>query len=221
MASSSPVRGSFDADADGPVVPPLRPLAEDDLHTRQALELLLRQWGYAPIAVEDGEQAWEIMQGEAPPRLAILDWGMPNVDGLEVCRRVREMFPTAPPYLIVLTSKPGREQVIAGLEGRPDQCLTEPSDPGELRARIRAGFRLVSASDHLVERVRQLEATSDVVGPLQSGLRTTLRLCVAAFNETLTVREVPRHLRAALRMCEGLCRSALGDSGEAGDRRDD
>jgi DNA-binding response OmpR family regulator len=192
-------------------------VAEDEPAVRLALESLVRSWGYPVISVTDGEKAWEALQGKDPPPLAILDRMMPGMDGLEVCRRVRTLRPDGLPYMLLLTGREGRDDLIAGLEGGADAYVTKPIDPEELRARVRAGLRLVSLQSRLAERVRDLEATlraERAVREDPAGLRATLRLCVAAFQETLTLDQIPRYLRAAHRLCAGLCQEALTKVGE-------
>ena len=187
-------------------------VAEDDPAARSGLESLLRRWGYAAVGVADGWEAWEVLRGEDPPRLALLDWAMPGPDGLELCRRARDLHPARPPYLILLTGRDAREDLVAGLEGGADEYLTKPVEPEELRARVRAAWRLVELQGRLAERVHELEAApvGEVVGEDHPGLRQTLRLCAVAFTEALSLQGVPRHLRIALRTCRGLCLEALG-----------
>jgi CheY-like chemotaxis protein len=140
---------------------------------------------------------------------------MPGLDGLEVCRRARGLRSSEPPYLILLTGRTDRQDLIAGLEGGADEYLTKPVDPEVLRARVHAAWRLLELQASQAERVRQLEAAPlvlEVVGEEHPGLRQTLRLCVGTFAEALAVPGVPLHLRIALRLCRGLCREALGVS---------
>src|SRR5881628_4071029 len=113
-------------------------IAEDDPVSRCFLEVTLVKWGYEVIATSDGNEAWEALQHEMP-RLAILDWMMPGIDGVEVCRRLRAANPVLPLYVIVLTAKGESEDVVEGLESGADDYVTKPFDRAELRARIQVG----------------------------------------------------------------------------------
>src|SRR6266851_2309044 len=97
---------------------------------------MLQKWGYEVISVSNGLQAWEMLQAPDAPRLAILDWMMPELDGVEVCRRVRELPTATPPYLILLTAKSEKTDVVIGLDAGANDYLTKPFDRSELRARI-------------------------------------------------------------------------------------
>jgi putative two-component system response regulator len=118
-------------------------IAEDNLFYRRSLGGTLREWGYDVIEAADGFSAWDILRQPDAPRLAILDWVMPRMDGLEVCRRLRELQRPEPSYLIILTSKEGRQNIIKALEGGADDYITKPFDREELHARLRVGRRIV------------------------------------------------------------------------------
>lgn len=138
-------------------------IAEDDVTSRAVLASVLKKLGHEVVAVVDGAEAWAAMQQPGAPRLAILDWMMPRMDGLEVCRLIRQTLTEAPPYLIMLTAKSEKSEVIAGLEAGADDYLGKPFDPGELRARIEVGRRLVELQDALLESRNVLahQATHD------------------------------------------------------------
>jgi diguanylate cyclase (GGDEF)-like protein len=126
-------------------------VAEDDLVTRRMLEAYLGKWGYEVVMVADGQQAWQLLQQEHAPRLALLDWMMPEMDGMSICREVRRLEIQPYIYLILLTARKYHEDIIAGLEAGADDYLTKPFDPIELRARLRAGARVVELQDNLIE----------------------------------------------------------------------
>src|SRR5262245_54228689 len=110
-------------------------IAEDQEQTGRLLANLLRAWGYDTDVVHDGGAALEQLRGGDPPRLALLDWQMPGLDGIEVCRRHRQDGgPYA--YLILITGQGGRQQLLDGLEAGADEFLTKPVDDAELKARL-------------------------------------------------------------------------------------
>jgi len=125
-------------------------IAEDDSVSRRMLTSLLSRSGYEVVAVEDGVKAWEILQAEDAPRLALLDWMMPGMDGVDVCRQARKQVGRPYVYLILLTAKGGKVDVIEGLESGADDYLTKPYHAQELKARMRVGLRILELEDNLV-----------------------------------------------------------------------
>jgi DNA-binding response OmpR family regulator len=132
-------------------------IAEDDVVSRRLLEATLIRWGYEVIATRNGVEAWDILQGEDAPLLAILDWMMPGMDGLEVCRRLRSLQRAIPPYLIILTAKGRQQDIVTGLEAGANDYVTKPFHREELRARVQVGTRMVELQQSLAERVYALE----------------------------------------------------------------
>jgi diguanylate cyclase (GGDEF)-like protein len=102
-------------------------------------------------------QAWEALQAEGAPQLAILDWMMPEMDGVEVCRKVRERKTGRPPYIILLTALDDKASIVAGLDAGANDYVGKPYDPDELRARIEVGRRFVELHEELAEARRELE----------------------------------------------------------------
>lgn len=163
-------------------------LAEDDLIFRRILQTWLCNWGYQVTAVADGNEAWKVLQGENAPELVILDWMMPGIDGLELCRRIRDRQRTAYQYVLLVTAKDNTQDVIEGLEAGADDYLTKPFDTGELRARLRVGKRILRLQYDLLQAQEGLRfrATHDALtgiwnraavldllrGVLQRGVRT-------------------------------------------------
>jgi len=142
-------------------------IAEDDEVSRCVLEATLLKWGYEVLTVADGVEALRRLESENPPELAILDWMMPGLDGLEVCRSLRQSVRSLPSYIILLTAREGRDNLVQGLEAGADDYLTKPFDRDELRARLKVGLRIVLLQRHLAERVRQLEEALGRVKQLQ------------------------------------------------------
>jgi putative two-component system response regulator len=118
-------------------------IAEDNQFYRLALEATLAGWGYEVVAVADGDAAWQALQAADAPKLAILDWMMPGLDGLEVCRRLRGRPTAEPTYVIILTARDGKEDIITALESGADDYVTKPFNRDELRARLQVGLRIV------------------------------------------------------------------------------
>ena len=138
-------------------------IADDDLVSRRLLEAMLTRWGYEVVVTHDGVEAWEVLQGTNAPMLAILDWMMPGMDGVEVCRKVRQRGQEPYIYLILLTTKGLKENLIEGLDAGADDYLTKPFDPHELQVRLRAGKRIVTLQAELIEARESLriQATHD------------------------------------------------------------
>jgi putative two-component system response regulator len=118
-------------------------IAEDNAFYRHMLMSTLTEWGYETVAAVDGAEAWAKLQREDAPQLAILDWMMPGMEGTEVCRRLRSFPKPEPTYVIMLTSKDGKENIVAALDSGADDYLTKPFDRAELRARLQVGLRIV------------------------------------------------------------------------------
>ncbi len=120
-------------------------IAEDNPMWRRMLEDHVTGWGYEAEVAEDGEQAWKILQRDDSPRLAILDWLMPGIDGIDVCRRVKQSEELPFTYVVMLTGRDAQEDMIAGLDAGADDYLTKPVEPAILRSRLLAAGRIVQA----------------------------------------------------------------------------
>jgi len=141
-------------------------IAEDDPVSRCFLEVTLTKWGYEVIPTCDGNQAWEAFQRETPT-IAILDWMMPGIDGAEVCRRIRAVETTMPTYMILLTAKSEKQDVVQGLCAGADDYITKPFNRHELHARIKVGLRMAELQRSVAERVFELERALSRVKQLQ------------------------------------------------------
>jgi len=133
-------------------------IAEDDPVSRRLLEVTLGKWGYEVIACADGQAAWDVLKAPDSPQLVVLDWMMPRLDGLQVCRKVRdlELRPAEPyVYILLLTAKSQKTDMVTGLEAGADDYLTKPFDQQELRMRLRAGRRILDLLDEVV-RAREI-----------------------------------------------------------------
>lgn len=125
-------------------------IAEDDPSYRRLLEEKLTTWGYDVVVTENGDAALKILQSEDPPRLAMLDWIMPGMEGVEVCRKVREEMKDPYTYIILLTSQQRDEDLVVGIEAGVDDYITKPFKHNELQLRLRAGRRIIELQNELI-----------------------------------------------------------------------
>jgi two-component system, cell cycle response regulator len=138
-------------------------IADDDQVSRRLLEATLRRWGHEVVSANDGQEAWEVLQADDAPKLAILDWMMPHLDGTTVCRLVRQKGGPSYTYLVLATSRDGKKDLLEGLEAGADDYLTKPIDLNELRACLRVGQRILDWQEQLMsarEALRE-QATKD------------------------------------------------------------
>jgi DNA-binding response OmpR family regulator len=181
-------------------------VAEDELISRHMLEFSLRQWGYEVTAVEDGTQAWAVLQSELTPQVAILDWLMPGMDGTEICRQIRKDPRTSAIYIILLTARSGREDKIHGLQSGADDYITKPFDRDELRARVQVGMRVLELQGALAHRIRQLEEALSRVNLLQ-GLLPICSYCKKIRNDRNYWQQVEGYIseHSEVQFSHGIC----------------
>jgi two-component system cell cycle response regulator len=138
-------------------------IADDDDVLRHVLQATLGKWGYEVVIARNGLEAWRILQAADAPKLAILDWIMPGMDGIEVCREIRRRVHEPYIYILLLTAKDRKKDVVAGMDAGADDYLAKPFDPDELKVRLRAGMRILDLQAELLaarERL-QYQATHD------------------------------------------------------------
>lgn len=136
-------------------------LAEDHPVTRKQLELLLGSWGHEVVTCTDGAEALNVLMQEDTPRLAILDWVMPEKNGADICREIRKLKNRPYVYIILLTAKSGEEDVIEGFEAGADDYIVKPFAPHELRVRIRGGERIVGLQSQLIDTKAHTERINE------------------------------------------------------------
>jgi phosphoserine phosphatase RsbU/P len=132
-------------------------IADDDPTTALIVAKALERWKLDVTVVNDGSAAWDALMVPDAPRLAILDWMMPGFDGLEICRRLRQDAAKSGTYVMLLTGRDARADVVAGLDAGADDYLVKPFDREELRARVQVGLRLLKLQESLAERVAELQ----------------------------------------------------------------
>jgi two-component system, cell cycle response regulator len=138
-------------------------VAEDDPVSRRLLEVFLRKWGFEVVLATTGPEALQLLERMDAPRLAVLDWMMPGMEGVQVCRKLREIKDRPYVYVLLLTARTEREDLLRGLESGADDYLTKPFDPRELSARLHIGQRIVDLQDKLIAAGEELmfRATHD------------------------------------------------------------
>ncbi|HEY7387879.1 MAG TPA: diguanylate cyclase [Bryobacteraceae bacterium] len=125
--------------------------AEDNPISQTMLRSMLTRWGYEVVTAGDGNEAWQILQSSDAPRMAILDWMMPGQDGVEVCRRLRAAGQEPYTYVLLLTARSDSQDLVEAIDAGADDYLTKPFNSSELRARLRAGRRIVELQEQLLE----------------------------------------------------------------------
>jgi DNA-binding response OmpR family regulator len=148
-------------------------IAEDDPTSRAVLTGVLGKLGHEVAEASDGVQAWELARASGAPRLLLLDWMMPGMDGVELCRRLKELEPDAPPYVILVTARSAKADLARGLDAGADDYVVKPFDPEELRARIDVGVRVLALQERLSAKIGELEAA---LGEIRT-LRGIIPIC--------------------------------------------
>lgn len=168
-------------------------IADDDHTSRIILEKSLVKWGYEVISVPDGVEAWQRCNAPDPPKLVILDWMMPGMDGIEVCRRVREKVLSKPSYIILLTARNAKEDIVVALEAGADDYITKPFDFRELGSRVKVGQRVIELQCALKNRVMELEDALSKVKQLQ-GLLPICSYCKKIRNDENYWQEIEKYI---------------------------
>lgn len=180
-------------------------IAEDEAVSRHLLVSYLKQWGHQVVAAPDGAEAWRLFREQEFP-LVLSDWVMPEMDGLELIRHIRDRASGAYVYIILLTARSEKQDVIEGLEAGANDFVTKPFDRGELRVRVRAGERIIELEQELAAQNRALrEAQAALVqseklaslGQLAAGMAHEINNPIAYVSNNLAVlrRDVPAALQ--------------------------
>jgi len=188
-------------------------VAEDDAVTRKLLESTLGRLGLDVIAAADGNAAWnalETLKGKDAPELAVLDWMMPGLEGIQVLRRLRTTPGFELLYVILLTARTDKEDVAYGLAAGANDYIAKPFDPSELEARVRVGERMVKLQRNLAARVAELEVALAHVQRLQ-GLLPICSYCKKVRNEADYWEQVDSYLtsHSDIRITHGICPQCL------------
>lgn len=181
-------------------------VAEDDAASRIALMAILKRLGHDVIAAVDGDEAWELLQKSDSPRLAVLDWMMPGLTGVEVCERVRNTIGVGSKYIILLTARADKGDVVEGLDAGANDYVTKPFDEGELIARIRVGERVIDLEHQLRNRVSELEDAMAHIKMLQ-GILPICMFCHRIRDDEESWRKIEDYLseHTDVQLSHGLC----------------
>jgi CheY-like chemotaxis protein len=182
-------------------------VADDDHVSNCMLESTLNKWGFDDVIIaRDGREAWRKLQGKNAPSLAILDWLMPGMDGVQICRKIRQKKTHDPTYIILLTVKGRCEDIVTGLGAGADDYITKPFDLEELRARMHVGVRIITLQRTLTERVRELEKTLHRVRQLQ-GLLPICSYCKKIRDDQNYWQQVENYIaeHTAAQISHGVC----------------
>ena len=205
----------------------MKVLIADDLSVdRLIVTRILREWGHEPITVEDGHEAWRVLEDLTEPCLAILDWLMPGNQELELCQWIRQLPPHRHVYIILLTVRTRKEDLLQGLSAGADDYITKPFDREELFARIQVGLRVLRLQENLSNQVRELAEALARVRQLQ-GLLPICCYCKRVRDDGNYWQQVEHYIAAhsELKFSHGICPACYEKEVEpqllAMERRDD
>jgi len=173
--------------------------------------MTLESWGHEVIEARDGAVALQILQNDSPPKLAILDLSMPEMDGIKVCKQVRQNSSATPTYIILLTANTRKELIVTGLEAGADDYVTKPFDTDELHARVKVGMRMVDLQMSLAQRVAELELAQESLRNLSltddlTGLYNRRGFFALAKQQLSSARREGRHASLVYIDMDGLKR---------------
>lgn len=155
-------------------------IADDSRSSRFILSRMLGRWGYSTVEASNGKEALAILQGKTPPRIALLDWMMPEMDGVDICRFLRDRQSGPLVYCILVTSKSEEKDRVKGLDSGAHDFLSKPVSPNELRSRLAVGVRLIKAEDKLlnsmIEMAEMAEDRECLIDQLRDALKNIKRL---------------------------------------------
>lgn len=185
-------------------------VADDDPLSVALVRSSLERWGLEVSAASDGQEAWEILQSQPAISLVVLDWSMPRLTGLDVCRRVRSDAAREHLHILLLTAREGTADVVSGLDAGADDYLSKPFDPEMFRARIHVGLRILRLKERLAERVAELEAALANVKQL-TGLLPICSYCKQVRGDDDYWHQVEHYLgeHSELQFSHGICPSCF------------
>ncbi len=172
-------------------------IAEDSPTSRMMLVAVSKKWGYEVVEAEDGLEAWGILQKEDAPRLLIIDWEMPGMNGIELCERVRAQESSTPHYILLLTGRTESEDIVKGLSKGANDYIAKPFNPAELHARMKVGERMLDMQTKLHDAMEELRKHATYDG------------LTGIFNRRAVLEQIPKEIQRARRqnreLCIGMC----------------
>jgi DNA-binding response OmpR family regulator len=188
-------------------------VAEDDSVTRRVLEATLSRIGFDVITASDGTATWrmlETLDGKDAPELVVLDWMMPGIDGIEICRKLRTTPGFELMYIILLTSRSEKEDLAMGLTAGANDYISKPFHPIELESRVRVGQRMLNLQRSLTSRIAELEGALAHVRRLQ-GLLPICSYCKKVRNEDNYWQQVESYItsHSDLKLSHSVCPNCL------------
>jgi sigma-B regulation protein RsbU (phosphoserine phosphatase) len=199
-------------------------IADDERIATKILSNALHRMNIDVAVANDGGMAWDLLAAGDRPSLAIIDWMMPTVDGLELCRRIRQSAAHAHMYVILLTGRDERKDVVAGLDAGADDYIVKPFDPDELRARVQVGIRVLTLQERLADRVTELQDALKRVNRLQ-GLLPICSYCKRIRGDDQYWQQVDAYIveHSDARFTHGVCppctQKLLAEIDQEGGRR--
>lgn len=185
-------------------------LAEDEPVTRRMMESQMTGFGFEVVSVDDGLKAWETLQSNDAPQLVVLDWNMPGLDGPDICRRIRMSPRSGYTYMLLVTARNAKADVVAGLSAGADDFISKPVDMDELNARLRTGERVVRLEQALAQQVKELKAAAEHVRELQ-GMIPICMHCKRIRNQSQIWEKVETYIesRSGAKFSHALCTECL------------
>lgn len=174
-------------------------VADDDTPTRILLRAAISQWGYETVEAKDGLEAWDILQKPDAPRIVILDWMMPKLDGIALCQRCRDELDTHP-YIILLTQVSGTNNLVIGLEAGADEFLSKPFNMAELRSRLYVGSRIVNYENQLQTYLSRTETLTQEVLKQTMQLDAILNKDSFASNDNSDLKQIHHYVEKIINL---------------------
>jgi CheY-like chemotaxis protein len=185
-------------------------IAEDDPTSRLVLQRVLEKWDYVVQVTQNGSEAWNVLEQSDAPRMVVLDWMMPGMDGREICQRLRQRNSVNPTYIILLTALGRKEDIVKGLDAGADDYITKPFDTNELRARLEVGWRIVELQSTLLKKVEELQDALTHIKTLQ-GILPICMHCHKIRNDHDAWQKLEQYIseHASVQFTHGLCPECL------------